>query len=149
MEVYSQPMGIKKKHPVFKRIKTYSINEIFDFLRNNQFTPVPVVPDKPWESRFTKQYYVDSDGNRMSVRRARVFMDSGTDCKCGLRGSYFALEQWKDGGLHLDLYAKDDVGDDVLKTIDHVFPESKGGASSIENYEPMCKVCNEKKADKI
>lgn len=143
-------MGIPKTHKILERIRVYSVGEIFDFLRENPFTPEPINKDAPWKVQLSKQYYVDSDGNKMSVRRARVFLEKGTSCKCGLEGSFFALELWPKGaGLHLDLYAKDKSGQDVLMTIDHVFPKSKGGEDNIKNYEPMCKVCNEKKADKI
>jgi 5-methylcytosine-specific restriction endonuclease McrA len=137
-------MGITKTHKVLNRIKSYSVGEIFDFLRVNPF--VPECNNK--NGRLTKQYYVDSEGNKMSVRRARVFLEKGTSCKCGLEGSFFSLDKWHDGSMHLDLYAKDEVGDEVLMTVDHIFPKSKGGKDDIENYEPMCKVCNEKKADK-
>jgi 5-methylcytosine-specific restriction endonuclease McrA len=126
------------------RIQTYSVDEIFDFLRNNPFQIDPSVPK--WRAP-KKQYYIDSNGNKMSVRRARVFLEKGVRCQCGLCGSFFALEKWNDGGLHLDLYAKDKVGDDVLMTIDHINPKSNGGPDEIENYATMCKVCNEDKAD--
>ena len=126
------------------RIQTYSIDEIFTFLRNNPFKTDYSLPK--WRTP-KKQYYTDSCGNRMSVRRARVFLEKGVNCKCGLQGSFFALEKWGDGGLHLDLYAKDEVGDDVLMTIDHINPKSNGGPDTIENYETMCKACNEDKAD--
>lgn len=124
------------------RLKVYSLEEIFNFLSNNPFTPTKNRGER-------KQYYVDQEGNRMSVKRARVFWQKGTKCKCGLQGSFFALEKWGDGGLHLDLYAKDSVGDDVLMTIDHIHPASKGGPDTMENYDPMCKVCNEKKSDTV
>ncbi|MDP2692801.1 MAG: HNH endonuclease [bacterium] len=129
---------IKKKFEHTTRIKTYSIEEIFTFLRDNPF---------PYGRN--KQYYVDSEGNRMAVKRARVFLEKGIECKCGLRGSFFALESHRDGSFHLDLFAKDEVGDDVLMTIDHIHPASKGGSNTIGNYDPMCKVCNEEKSDKI
>jgi PTH2 family peptidyl-tRNA hydrolase len=142
-------MGFKKTHKILERINTYSLGKIFGFLNENPFTPEPTNFGKPWMSKFTKQYYIDSNGNKMSVRRARVFLEKGVNCKCGLEGSFFSLDKWPDGSLHLDLYAKDKKGVDVLMTIDHVFPKSKGGADNIKNYEPMCKVCNETKADKI
>lgn len=137
-------MSIPKTHKKLDRIKTYSVDEIFDFLRKSQFA-LELHP----HGKVRKKYYIDSDGNKMSVRRAKVFFEKGTECRCGLKGSFFALEKWRDGGFHLDLYAKDEAGDDVLMTIDHVVPQSKGGRNSLKNYEPMCKVCNEEKADKI
>ena len=136
----------KKHNNKAVRIKIYTLEEIFNFLKNNPFTKNPSLPK--WH-KSNKQYYTDQDGNKMSVRRSRVFLEKGTDCKCGLHGSFFALEKWNDGGLHLDLYAVDEIGDDVLMTIDHINPKSNGGPNDIKNYEPMCKVCNEEKADKV
>jgi 5-methylcytosine-specific restriction endonuclease McrA len=129
-----------KKFRHTTRIQTYSLEEIFNFLRNNPYT---------YSKGSKKQYYVDTAGNRMAVKRARVFFEKGTDCKCGLQGSFFALESHHDGSLHLDLFAKDEVGDDVLMTVDHIHPASKGGPDEMKNYAPMCLMCNRDKADTV
>ena len=34
-------------------------------------------------------------------------------------------------------------------TKDHIIPRAAGGADSLNNYQPMCERCNEKKADKV
>jgi CRISPR/Cas system Type II protein with McrA/HNH and RuvC-like nuclease domain len=36
-----------------------------------------------------------------------------------------------------------------MYTIDHIYPKSKGGKNSIENYQLLCKYCNEQKGDKV
>jgi 5-methylcytosine-specific restriction endonuclease McrA len=33
--------------------------------------------------------------------------------------------------------------------IDHIIPRSKGGESKLENYQPLCRLCNTKKASKV
>lgn len=127
------------------RIKTYPIDFIFDFIRNN-----PMSPDvKPWA--FNKQpgaFYVDEEGNKCKLRRARIFYEIGIDCvKCNTKAKFFALELWPDKSLHFELYGVDEAGDEVLMTIDHIQAKSNGGENHPDNYDPMCKCCNEKKSN--
>lgn len=117
-----------------ERIKTYSVDFIFDFIRNNQ----------------NAGFYVDEQGNQCKLRRARIFEARGIKCTfpgCNNEGSFFALERWGDDSFHFDLYGKDDVGDEVLMTVDHVHAKSNGGPDHLSNFETMCKCCNEIKSD--
>jgi hypothetical protein len=83
-------------------------------------------------------------------RRVKFFRKKGTDCvSCGCVGAFFALEMDKSGGISIDLYGIDTNGVERLMTIDHVIPKSKGGSSNIDNLQPMCERCNQKKGDKI
>lgn len=125
-----------------ERIKTYSVEFIFDFISKNPLEP----------------YYIDEDGNRCKLRRAKIYFEKGLICaeeSCSLKGLFFALERWpnqKDqtfGNYHFDLFAIDEFGCEVLMTLDHVHPKSKGGVDHVSNYQPMCKTHNELKADKI
>ena len=65
--------------------------------------------------------------------------------KCGVNGEFFALEIDRGGGMHLDLYGYID-DEEVLLTVDHIVPKSKGGLNNMINYQTMCKLCNEIKA---
>lgn len=122
----------KKTYKNATRIKVYSTETIFNFIKNN-----------PGE-----MYYVDEEGNRGKVRRAKVFCEKGTKCiDCDLIGTFFVLDKWADGAFHLDLMAVDSVGDEVLMTIDHIHAKSKGGKDTMENYQPMCTICNYLKSD--
>jgi len=38
---------------------------------------------------------------------------------------------------------------DIQLTMDHIIPVSKGGSNLIENYQPLCIVCNMKKHNRI
>ena len=101
--------------------------------------------------------YLEQSVN-MSSQRYQLFHEKGCTCvKCGLVGTYFALERPnavnKKGKLytelyHFNLYGLDENGDEVLFTKDHIIPKSKGGKSSIENYQPMCYNCNHEKGNK-
>ena len=63
----------------------------------------------------------------LNCKRAKVFHKKGLTCvNCGVKGMFFALEKDKGGGLHLDLYGLIDK-EEVLLTIDHIVPKSKGG----------------------
>lgn len=61
----------------------------------------------------------------------------------------FSLKDWK--------RLCDDFGNKCLwcgktnieLTVDHVVPLIKGGTNYIENIQPLCRVCNSKKHDKI
>lgn len=83
--------------------------------------------------------------------RYKVFFTKGYKCaKCGLEGSFFALEKNtpEDGRYHLNLYAKKDE-EEILMTKDHIIPRSRGGKNSLDNYQTMCTICNCKKGNNI
>ena len=84
--------------------------------------------------------------------RLRVFMEKGFDCvNCGIRGQFFAIEKSSklDNRPHLNLYAVDEGGNEVLMTKDHIIPKSKGGSDRMNNLQPMCEPCNQEKGDDI
>jgi 5-methylcytosine-specific restriction endonuclease McrA len=90
----------------------------------------------------------------VSSPRYNVFANKGCDCvTCGVKGKYFLLERHKASGpkqpYHLNLYAIDFEGDEVLMTVDHIIPASHGGPRSFDNLQPMCKVCNEEKGNTV
>jgi hypothetical protein len=70
-----------------------------------------------------------------------------------LEGRFFVKEKHshvQGEKYHFNLYAIDDVGDEVLMTKDHIIPKrrgnrSDGGPDHISNYQTMCKPCNEAK----
>jgi len=125
------PKTVSKKAT---RVKVYSIETIFNFIKDN--------PEE--------MYYVDEEGNRSKLRRAKVFFEKGIKCiECPIEASYFALDRWLDKSFHLDLFGIDSDGDEVLMTVDHIHPKSKGGKDHIDNYAPMCTVCNYLKADAV
>ncbi len=79
-------------------------------------------------------------------RRLQVFAKKGTACvRCGVDGVYLLSSVDQGGGHHVDLY----TADFVLMTIDHIIPKSKGGESSLANYQPMCQHCNARKGNTL
>lgn len=96
----------------------------------------------------------------MDSDRYSNFFINGTDCvSCGLKGEYFWLETFnvkksKSGAYyknkwHFNLYGIGTDGCEMQLTKDHIIPRAAGGADSLDNYQPMCERCNEKKADKV
>lgn len=84
-------------------------------------------------------------------RRLRVFHNKGCKCvKCGEIGTLLldTVQINKKGIIisrHVNLYS-DNL---KLMTIDHIHPKSKGGSDDIDNLQPMCMTCNNKKSNKI
>jgi len=117
-------------HNGLERIRTFTIEEVFQWIENNP-----------------KRIYWEKDEFVINTKRAKVFHKKGSTCvNCGVTGTFFALEKDKGGGLHLDLYGHID-GEEVLITIDHIIPKSRGGVNRMINFQTMCKLCNEMKAD--
>ena len=84
--------------------------------------------------------------------RYKVFMTKGTRCvECGIEGTIWALERHTPGKgcvpnarYHLNLYAVTEQGE-VMMTKDHIIPKSQGGPDRLDNYQPMCSICNHRK----
>ncbi len=79
-------------------------------------------------------------------RRLQVFAKKGTACvRCGVEGIYLVASVDPGNGYHVDLF----TANFTLMTIDHILPRSKGGASSLANYQPMCQHCNGQKGNNL
>lgn len=131
----------KPKHDNLIRKSTYSIEEVHDKIKDVLFEK---------DKRLAK---VDFDGDLIkgNSQRYQTFFTKGCKCVvCGIEGKYFAKEKFADQSTyHLNLYAVDDNGDEILMTKDHIIPRSKGGIDDISNYQTMCKLCNEAKGNKF
>lgn len=123
------------------RKETYSIEEVRDKVKDVLFEK---------DKRLAK---VDFDGDLIkgNSQRYQTFFTKGCKCVvCGIEGKYFVKERHlQDKSYHLNLYAVDDNGDEILMTKDHILPRSKGGIDDINNYQTMCKLCNEAKGNKL
>ena len=127
------------------------------YIRNGIITPEKVIPFvTPFDKQFKKGFTGD-DGEihpiKMGSDRYWCFALRGLNCVCcGIEGKFFALESHKYNSgtkrYHLNLYAIDKDGNEILMTKDHVTPKSKGGKNHIHNYQTMCYKCNQKKDSK-
>jgi len=127
-------MGLERKG-------TYKIEQVLPHVRGNTN-----VRDK-------NKLFMQFDGDQVKIRSDRLltFHRKGIKCvKCGIEGKFFAKERSsKTSYWHMNLYAVNKEGHEVLMTKDHIIPKAKGGASSLYNYQPMCVKCNGAKADTI
>lgn len=85
--------------------------------------------------------------------RMRVLSRTPCACAdCGIPASFVAVERTLGAhqtGYHINVYAIDANGKEVMLTHDHVIPKSKGGPSTLENGQVLCSRCNFKKADTL
>jgi 5-methylcytosine-specific restriction endonuclease McrA len=94
---------------------------------------------------------LDGDIIKGNSQRYQTFFTKGIKCTCcGIEGRYFAKEKHiNDKPYHLNLYAIDENGVEVLMTKDHIVPYSKGGKNEITNYQTMCERYNVAKGNRL
>lgn len=121
--------------------KKYSVQEVFNLI-GEECLNIPMVSHSARENITVDGYQV----YRKSMRYA-TFYQKGVKCVCcGKEGTYFQLDADREGGnienrRHFNLYAEDGT----LMTKDHILPKKWGGQDHIDNFQTMCKDCNEAK----
>lgn len=83
--------------------------------------------------------------------RIKAYASKGVTCAhCGISGTMFAIERYECqpmSSCHLNLYHVRKDGSEVMITVDHVIPKSKGGTEDEDNLQPLCKPCNCRKGN--
>lgn len=46
------------------------------------------------------------------------------------------------GNTHINVYAINTKGEEVMMTSDHIVAKARGGGEGLDNRQPMCSVCN-------
>lgn len=125
--------------PHLKRTAKYSIQEVFQAIKDGH-----------------NQVYLTGTNQSIDLTSLRIknFYQHGIACvSCGIIGQFFASEvttssdDYADMKHHLNLYALDENGKEVLMTKDHILAKSSGGKDSIDNMQPMCCLCNSAKSN--
>jgi 5-methylcytosine-specific restriction endonuclease McrA len=124
-----------RKNHGYEIYKKYNIEDIFKGIENN------TLPDK---IIYGESDYKDSL-RRVQIIKDLIDRDDNKCIHCGIKPNYFALGKDKIGRWHLDLYSDKDH----MFTIDHIHPKSKGGENVLDNYQLLCKICNEDKSDSV
>lgn len=121
----------------YDRLGTISAEEVLSFISSNQGNCEEII----------NEYF----GQKIKLNsiRYRIFIKEGYSCvRCSKKGVYFAVEKSKAHNTYgLNLYAIDDDEKEILMTVDHIIPASKGGTKSLKNLQPMCQLCNYKKGN--
>ena len=85
----------------------------------------------------------------VDLKRLEVFRDNRVCVNCGLEGNLFAIQiSGRMGCWHINMWHKSSKNE-MLFTLDHVLPKSKGGNDDISNLQTMCSKCNQEKDNKI
>lgn len=95
------------------------------------------------------------EGKEITIKSKRYacYARNGVTCvRCGIVGAFFAIE--KHNGqetekFHLNLYGLTNSNKEVLMTVDHVIPRSRGGEDKVSNLQPMCTFCNCLKGNRL
>jgi len=128
------------KQPIYRRKGTVEVAQVLDF--------VPI--DKESKLPGRKEFF--GENVKITSHRYVTYAVKGIQCAhCGLKGTFFALEQslaQNTKKWHFNLYAINKYGEEVMMTVDHVVPLAKGGPDVLENKQCLCFYCNNKKGDK-
>jgi hypothetical protein len=90
------------------------------------------------------------EGETMKVSpRLKTYRKGVTCVCCGIEGQYFIKMKYDDQRPHLNLFAIDENGREMMMTSDHIIPKSKGGSNRLNNRQPMCSRCNTVKGNKL
>jgi hypothetical protein len=99
--------------------------------------------------------FINEQSVGVQSTRLKTFCVHGIVCSsCGIKGQFFALERNladvpRNGRYHINLYALDDQGNEVLMTHDHTLARALGGADhDLKNTSTMCSPCNNRKSKK-
>lgn len=129
---------VKRYNHNYVIYKKYNIDTINNLLKVNK------LPD---EILYHEKDYKDSL-RRMNILYELIQRDGNKCLHCGKVPTTYALGKDVSNRWHMDLYREEPDGM-LMFTIDHVHPKSKGGENTIDNYQLLCKVCNEDKGDDL
>jgi 5-methylcytosine-specific restriction endonuclease McrA len=133
-------------------LQLYYINEVDSFVNEKKFDV----------RKGSKNINLRLDGYEvcLSKKRVKVMLQNNVCAYCGRAGNIWKMilpRLYKLGSApkHIKPYLSlvyrecNNSEHDILMTIDHVIPMSKGGTSSFKNLVTACEDCNQKKDCKL
>lgn len=131
-------MPKKMQMPVYDRVGKASIETVIRQVLDNMESP----------TKSNHRVLVDGEMVKITSLRLRTFATKGVVCaECGISGSFFAVERGpkNTGPYHLNLWAVNEDGEEILMTHDHILARSLNGKDDLSNCQTMCGPCNWKK----
>lgn len=122
------------------------VDIVVDFILENEKLSI-------LDKRHRHKLHVGEFSAKITSLRMRTFALKGLKCAtCERIGSFFAFEipikcNNPNTNWHLNLYSVDEDGEEILMTMDHIHPKSKGGKNSLGNVQTMCSICNFRKGN--
>lgn len=105
----------------------------------------------PNQERKINGFWIE-DKTKRTATRLHMFKSGQISCvKCGISGDHFHIERHKNDNVmpfSINLYATVNCTE-ILMTLDHILPKSKGGSNHTSNAQCMCVKCNNKKGDNL
>lgn len=85
----------------------------------------------------------------MNSQSYTLFKSKGVKCKhCGIEGKFCGIEKHKKYREYkIKVYALTQNNTEILMTVDHIIPLSRGGTDTLENLQPLCEICNRSKGN--
>ncbi len=121
----------RTEHMIIRTGRRYSVEEILKHVKD----------------RDGSRLELDGDHVGVSSTRMLTFKKSCVCVECGIVGTHFWKEKHHNfSRFHLNLYAVDSSGKEILMTKDHIIPKVRGGANALSNLQTMCTKCNNDKA---
>lgn len=120
-------------------------------IRKKVYSLDEVIPFVSLDGKFAVKEY---DGVLMPMDwdTLQVLKIKGCTCvSCGAEADFVAMERTPGpkktiyNDWHFNVYAKDYIGREILMTKDHILAKANGGLDEMDNYQPMCSVCNTRK----
>lgn len=130
------------------RIKEFDINWVLDLFSQGDLNRHANVSDL--------EEKIIVDGFTYLVKKGRpkykLFKLNGPTCvQCGITANKCFMEMTVDvvNVAHFNFYNTLPGSKEIMITIDHIIPRSKGGRNWIDNYQVMCFKCNNQKGTKM
>jgi hypothetical protein len=123
----------------YKRIHKFDIDEVLKHVGTGK-------PNhKFWIPHLNRTVNVGHLGTqRMKLMKLTQYCEV-----CLYQGTHFWLEHSGCFSPHFNLYATNSSGGEIMLTMDHILPKSKGGATCLENIQLLCRHCNHAKKNHL